>query len=346
MLPLRHRDPRRHFRRLELLVERLDVGKLEQLHAVQPPLGVLHEAPAIQIAWLVGQLAANHIVADALVAGHFHRTEVGDLARFGDEPQRGFLRGRSRLLLRVHLRVRKAVVAQLVDRQFVSRHHQLAVARLTHLQRRARSHFGQVRFRNDVEADEFDGCDLDRLSLRHGDGQLDGILFVVELDVESGDAGIGISAIGVKGLDAFEIRLEPRTVEVVLLAPGDDRAFLGRQHRSKARLVDRIDALEGKRLDRDGSSFFTRRRDDDETKKRERRQSTHEPPHMWRSVNHNPCQVHGAARIDLGVVRAQRRSDLAGVDRPGLTVRPALIRGRSWWEAWSSPQGGSPGRRR
>ena len=157
VLSLRHRDARRHIRRLQLLVERLDVGELEQLHAVQPPLGVLDEGPAIQIARLVGQLAANHIVADALVARYFHRTEVGELARIGDELQTGFLRSGSRLLLRAHLRVGKAVVAQLVDRQFVNRDHQLEVARLTHPERCALFHLGQVLFRNDVEADEFDG---------------------------------------------------------------------------------------------------------------------------------------------------------------------------------------------
>ena len=59
VLPFRHRDPDRHFVRLLLRIERLDVDELEQLHPVQPPLRVLHDAAPIEIAGLEGQLRAR-----------------------------------------------------------------------------------------------------------------------------------------------------------------------------------------------------------------------------------------------------------------------------------------------
>ena len=40
---------------------------------------------------------------------------------------------------------------------------------------------------------------------------VDGVLLVVELDVEAGDARVRIAAVGVEGLDALKIGVEPAT---------------------------------------------------------------------------------------------------------------------------------------
>ena len=81
VVALRHRHADRHFVGLLLRVQRLDVGELEQLHAVQPPLRVLHDAALIEIAGLERQLAADDVLVDALVADDFHRPEMRELAR-------------------------------------------------------------------------------------------------------------------------------------------------------------------------------------------------------------------------------------------------------------------------
>src|SRR5262249_2640699 len=113
---------------------RLDVRELKQLEAVEPPLGVLDDAAPVEIAGLEGQLALNHAIADALVALNLDRAEVRQRPRIRGERERRFF-ARGVVLLRRDLRVRVAVILQLVQRHLVRGDDQLAVARLTDLQR-------------------------------------------------------------------------------------------------------------------------------------------------------------------------------------------------------------------
>src|SRR2546421_590011 len=74
MLAFRNSDPDRHLRRLLFGVERLDVGKLKQLQAVEPSLGVLQQTPSIEIARLEGELARDDARTDGLIALNVYRT--------------------------------------------------------------------------------------------------------------------------------------------------------------------------------------------------------------------------------------------------------------------------------
>src|SRR5207248_2873569 len=107
-----------------------------------------------------------------------------------------------------------------------------------------------------VEADKVDRGDVHRLAFGDRHRQIDCILLVVELDVESGDTRVGITAVGVEGLDAFEVRIEARTIEEILAAPGDLRALTRRQRVLEAAFVDRFDTLEGKAMDLNRPFFF------------------------------------------------------------------------------------------
>src|SRR4030095_2658153 len=61
-------DPRGDIARLELLVERLDVGELKQFHPIQVPLRVLQFASLVQVSGLVLDFSTDHVVADTLIA--------------------------------------------------------------------------------------------------------------------------------------------------------------------------------------------------------------------------------------------------------------------------------------
>ena len=64
---------------------------------------------------------------------------------------------------------------------------------------------------------KFDGRDAHRLALVDGHGEVDGVLLVVQLDVEAGDAGVGIAAVGVERLDALEVGVEAGPIEELRL---------------------------------------------------------------------------------------------------------------------------------
>src|SRR5688500_3720589 len=57
-------------------LERCDVGKLEELEAVQLPLAVAHVAAGESIAGPERHLPPNHVLADTDGAVHIDRTEV------------------------------------------------------------------------------------------------------------------------------------------------------------------------------------------------------------------------------------------------------------------------------
>ena len=88
MLAFRHGDARAHFGILAFGVQRLDVDELKQLHGVQAPLRVLHDAAAVQIAGFEGQLPPDHALADAAVARDFDGTEMRQGPGFRGEGQR------------------------------------------------------------------------------------------------------------------------------------------------------------------------------------------------------------------------------------------------------------------
>src|SRR5262249_27709187 len=83
MLRLDDRDARRHLLGLAIEVERLDVHELEQLHAVEPPFGVLQLAPAVQVARLVRNRPADDADADRAIAGDLYLTEARDFSGLG-----------------------------------------------------------------------------------------------------------------------------------------------------------------------------------------------------------------------------------------------------------------------
>ena len=85
-------------------------------------------------------------------------------------------------------------------------------------------------------------------------GGVDFVLFVVQLDVETGHPRVGVPTIGVERLDPLQVRVEPRPVEECLPAPGQLGALARRQRSAQARLVDRVHTDE---LDRtDGNRAF------------------------------------------------------------------------------------------
>ena len=104
----RHAD--RHVLRLLLRVQRLDVRELKQLQPVEPALRVLHDAAPVEFARLEGQLAADDVFADALVADDFDRPEMRELAGLGGEGQRRLPRSSAVVLVGRDLAVGIAVI--------------------------------------------------------------------------------------------------------------------------------------------------------------------------------------------------------------------------------------------
>ena len=87
-----------------------------------------------------------------------------------------------------------------------------------------------------VEPDEVDRRDPDRFAFGDGDGDVDRVLFVVQLDVETGHARVGVPAVGVERLDPLQVRVEARPVEECLPAPGQLGALARRERIAQARL--------------------------------------------------------------------------------------------------------------
>src|SRR5471032_367776 len=125
-----------------------------------------------------------------------------------------------------------------------------------------------MRRRDDVESGEVNRLHEHRLAFRDRDGEIDFVLLVVELHVEAGDPRVGKSAVGVERLNALQVRVEARTVEEILLAPGDFRALAGRQRIFQTAYVNRLDAVEGEATNLDGPPLLAGggTREDDENK--------------------------------------------------------------------------------
>ena len=219
VLPFRDRHARGDFHRLQLGIERLDVDELKQLHAIQPALRFLDNAAPIEIAGLEGELALDDALAHALVAGDFDRAEIRALARLRGEGHLRVLPVGAVVFGGRDLRIREAVVLQFVDRHLVRRDDELPVARRADLERNLFHHLSEMVGWDHVESDEVDGRNRHRFAFLDGHGDVDLILLVVQLDVEAGDARVRIAAIGKERLDALQIGVEARAVEVVLPSP-------------------------------------------------------------------------------------------------------------------------------
>jgi hypothetical protein len=154
MLAFGNSHARRHLEGLLFRIYRRDRGELEELHAVEPPLRVLDEAAPIQVARREGKLPANDVFADALVSRNLDRTEHSHGARCGSQGQRRLGAGWAARFLQRDLGVGEAVIAQLVDRQFLRGLAQLAIARLPNLERGRLLQALQVFGGDDIEAVE------------------------------------------------------------------------------------------------------------------------------------------------------------------------------------------------
>ena len=256
MVALRDRHADRHFLGLLFLVQRLDVGELEQLEPIQPPLRILHHAALEQVAGLERQLAPDDVLVDALVADDFDRAEMRERSRLGAERQHRLLAVAAIVFAGGDLAVGKAVVLQLVHRHLVGRDHELAIAGLPDLQRYPFLQVVEMGRRDVLEAGEIDRLDEHRRAFVNGDGQIDLILLVVQLDVEAGDARVGVAAVGVERLHPLQIGVEARPIEEGFLAPGDFRALAGGERVLQAALIDSLDALEGQAVDLDRAAFL------------------------------------------------------------------------------------------
>jgi len=82
--PFRHRHANRHFLVHQYgFLERLDVGKLEQLEPIQLALALPHVAASEPIARLERHLPADHVLADRGVAADVDLPEVRQHAGHG-----------------------------------------------------------------------------------------------------------------------------------------------------------------------------------------------------------------------------------------------------------------------
>src|SRR5262249_7978273 len=79
----------------------------------------------------------------------------------------------------------------------------------------------------------------------------------VELYVEIRDTSVGIPTIGIERLNPLEVHIEPRTIEVVLFSPWDDRALASGQGGFESRLVHTLDPHDCNLFDSDCASSFT-----------------------------------------------------------------------------------------
>jgi hypothetical protein len=132
------------------------------------------------------------------------------------------------------------VVFQLVERHLTSRHDQLPVARLSDLERHLILQRVQMLGGNVVEPYKGNGGNHHRFAFGDRDGDVDGILCVVQLDVESGHARIRISTVGIERLNPLQVRIKARPVEKRLSAPGELRALAGGEGLAQAGGIHRL----------------------------------------------------------------------------------------------------------
>ena len=169
---------------------------------------------------VVRELPANDVLANALLAVDFDRTEMRQRARRRREARPCTWLSAGALLRDVDFRVRVAVVAQRVERALARRDGQLAIERLLRLQRQRVAQAPLLARRQHVEAGQIDPGDERRLPFRDPDDDVDLVLLVIQLDVEGADARVGESAIAIERLEPFEVGLERAAIEIGFVPPG------------------------------------------------------------------------------------------------------------------------------
>jgi len=209
------------------------------------------------------------VIADALVSLNLHVAEVRQLSRLGGERDHRFASVLPVVFRRVHLRVWIAVILQLVHRHLVRADHELAISRLSDRERHPALEIGEMIGRDNVEAFEVDGRHVDGLAFGDGQRDVDGVLLLVQVHVEAGDARVGKSAIGIESLDTLEVRVEPRSIEVCLLAPRQLRALMCGERVLESALVDPLHALKFQAVNLDRPFFLTAARNQREGKQRD-----------------------------------------------------------------------------
>ena len=244
MLPLGDRDECRHIGELlRLVLLRLDVGELKQLHPVQLPLRLAHFAAREDLARLEGELPANNVLGNALLALDFDGTEMREHARRRRERD-PHLVSTGALLRDVDFRVRVALVAQRVERTLARGNGQLPIERLFHLEGKRVAEAPLLAWSQHIEAGEINAGDERRLPFREPDDDVDLVLRVIQLDVERADARVGESAIAIERLQPFEVGFERAAIEIGFVPPGQPGSALGLKRSGERLLVDLLDALE------------------------------------------------------------------------------------------------------
>ena len=243
VLPFGHRHANGHFRQLgRLPFERLDVDELEQLQAVQRALALAHRAPREDVTRLEGEQAADDIVVDACLTGDLDRSEVRQRAGIGLERHAASART-GIVLAERHLRVRVAMVAQLVQRPLPHGQQQLAIERTVDAQAHGLGKPPAIGLRQDVETAELDTGNPDRFAFRNVDGDRHPVLGVVEDDIEGADACLRKPAIAIERLDPLQVGFKRPAVEEVLAAPRNPGAFTRLEHPFERVGVDLLDAV-------------------------------------------------------------------------------------------------------
>jgi hypothetical protein len=122
-------------------------------------------------------------------------------------------------------RVRVAAIAQFVRRAFPRAKDELAIERTIDTELHRFLQPLAVTLREHLETDQLDPGDANRLAFGDVNGDRDGVLGPVEVDVERGDVGVGKTAIAVERLDALQIGIEGAPVEIPLASPRQPRAL-------------------------------------------------------------------------------------------------------------------------
>ena len=287
---------------------------------IQAALRLLDQAAAIQIARLIRQLALDHPLADAAVAGDRDRSELRHLAGLGVERDVGVLAGRAaEPFVDRHPGVREAVIAKLVERELLGGDDLLPIARQSCLERHRLLHRAEVFGRDDREAVEVHVRDPDGLAFRDRQRDVDRVLLAVQLHVERGDARVGVAAIRVEDRDAHQVVVEPAAIEVFLLAPREDRARLRRERFPELPLVHGLHAFERDLADLDGALLVAgcageQRCDETRPHPRTRHDPLHQPQTVPRQTPGNLCS---RPRRDDSRVGFRDRT-YASIRRPGF----------------------------
>src|SRR5205085_7132483 len=142
------------------------VGKLKQLQTVKAPLRILEHATLVEVARLERELALDDVSTDGLIALDIDRSDMRDRTWRGRKCQRGALSVGPIVLGDIDLRIRIAVIFQLVECHLVGRHDELAIPWIANLDRHLLFESVEVWLGNNVvESNELDRRDLYRFAL-------------------------------------------------------------------------------------------------------------------------------------------------------------------------------------